>query len=223
MHLTVVWILFFQSLYMGSLFIGASSTGKTFLYEASFVCGEVPRSQGSLIQGDYRTDFILHNPSGIGMQVEIKIALAFPPGQGLNGELSLPRVFVLPRGRSIEIGCNEIFGIHGEASEFFPSPFPWTDACDGLACDFIKGFIVIASPLEITTRGVFTAGSCRKGLTTAELGNIPFRLIEECFFQCHLDGEDSRYETIDGQKTQQRDTDRRETRIKTPELGGYRI
>jgi hypothetical protein len=128
----------------------------TFQYAVKFICG---KSDGEILAaGVYYTAINVHNPQYTSVYFRKKVALALPgekPGQ-------VSRFFDAKLGpdEAFEIDCTDIRK-HAE-----------TDA------DFIKGFVVIESQVELDVVAVYTAAGATGQVETLHIERVSARRIE---------------------------------------------
>ena len=132
-----------------------------FEYAVKFVCGVAganARSSGIVAPGQYFTAINVHNPSFTRpVRFRWKIAIALPGVRG--GPISVFFDAVLKPDQALEIDCPDIFK---------RSP---------MQADFLKGFVVIASPLELDVVAVYTAQpKGAAGVQTLDMERVPARL-----------------------------------------------
>src|SRR5262245_34246500 len=109
-----------------------------FQYAVKFVCG---RSDGGVLaRGNYFTAVNVHNPNAAPVSFRKKFAVALPNEQ--PGPVT--RFFEARLGpdQALEIDCEDIVE-HVRTTGFFRS--------------FVKGFVVIESPVELDVVAVYTA------------------------------------------------------------------
>lgn len=122
---------------------------KKFSYAAKFVCGDMkldgtlrPPKETPVKPGNYATAINVHNPHNLDVPILKKAVLALvEPNQGVPGQI---RDFRLRPDGAFEIDCPDIINLLGGQANL---------------PNFIKGFVVIYSPLELDVVGVYTAGS----------------------------------------------------------------
>jgi len=112
----------------------------TFQYAAKFVCG---KSEGKVVApGVYFTAVNVHNPTYTTISFRVKLAVAYP---GLKpGPVSEFHDARLGPDEALEIDCPDIFN---------PEIFKHA----ATKADFLKGFIVIESEVELDVVTVYTA------------------------------------------------------------------
>jgi hypothetical protein len=121
-----------------------------FQYAAKFVCGKT--DAGIVAPGQYFTAINVHNPSERGIGFRKKFAIALP------GERPGP-VSTFFRAK---LGPDEAFEID------CPDIFRRTNAKEG----FLKGFVVIETPLELDVVAVYTAAGGTGRVETMELERV---------------------------------------------------
>ena len=124
-----------------------------FQYAAKFVCG---KSEGKVVApGVYFTAVNVHNPIYTTVRFRIKIAVALP---GLEpGPVSKFFDAKLGPDQALEIDCPDIF------------KFAKTEA------DFLKGFVVIETDVELDVVAVYTAAGRDGGVATLHTERVPPR------------------------------------------------
>jgi hypothetical protein len=125
-------------------------------YAAKFVCG---KSDGEVVApGAYFTAVNVHNPTYTAIRFRIKIAVALP---GLKpGPVSKFFDAELGPDQALEIDCPVIFKYAG------------TEA------DFLKGFVVIETDIELDVVAVYTAAGRDEQVETMHTERIPPRRLE---------------------------------------------
>ena len=125
----------------------------TFQYAAKFVCG---KTEGRVVApGAYFTAINVHNPNETGIAFRKKFAVALPGER--PGPIS--RFFDAKLGpdQAFEIDCPDIFRRTGTQG------------------GFLKGFVVIESPLELDVVAVYTAAGSTGGVETMDVERVPPR------------------------------------------------
>jgi hypothetical protein len=130
---------------------------KGFEYAVKFICGAVPArpNPGVVATGSYFTAINVHNP-GKATDFTKKVAVALPGEK--PGPISKFFGATLQNDQALEIDCPDILlhlGIQGQ---------------------FVKGFVVIHSPVEFDVVAVYTAAGTAAGpVVTLELERVPAR------------------------------------------------
>ena len=127
-----------------------------FQYAAKFVCG---KSEGKVVApGVYFTAVNVHNPTYTAIRFRVKIAVALP---GLTpGPVSKFFDAKLGPDEALEIDCPDIF------------KYAETDA------NFLKGFVVIESDVELDVVAVYTAAGGDEQVETLHTERVPARRLE---------------------------------------------
>jgi len=129
-----------------------------FQYAAKFVCG---KSAGEVVApGVYFTAVNVHNPTDTKVRFRVKIAVAWP---GLKpGPVSEFHEAKLGPDEALEIDCPDIFN-----PEIFKFPEP--------QADFLKGFVVVESEVELDVVVVYTAADRDGQVETLHTERVPPR------------------------------------------------
>jgi hypothetical protein len=129
-----------------------------FQYAAKFVCG---KSAGEVVApGVYFTAINVHNPTYAPVHLRAKVAVALP---GLKpGPVSAFYNASLGPDEALEIDCPDIFNPH-----IFKHA--------GTKADFLKGFVVIESEVELDVVAVYTAAGREGGVETLDTERVPAR------------------------------------------------
>jgi Concanavalin A-like lectin/glucanases superfamily len=124
-----------------------------FQYAAKFVCGKSP---GRIVApGVYYTAVNVHNPLYTAIRLRVKVAVALP---GLKpGHVSPFRDAKLGPDEALEIDCPDIQTL-AETKE-----------------EFIKGFVVIESNVELDVVAVYTASGKEETVETLHTERVPAR------------------------------------------------
>lgn len=130
--------------------------GPALQYAAKFVCG---KSAGEVVApGVYFTAVNIHNPTYTAVRFRIKIAVALP---GLKpGPVSKFFDAELGPDEALEIDCPDIF------------KYAETDA------NFLKGFVVIETDVELDVVAVYTAAGGDEQVETLHTERVPARRLE---------------------------------------------
>jgi CARDB len=123
-----------------------------FQYSAKFVCG-TPRAE-ELAPGRYFTAVNIHNPTSRDVSLRMKIALA---GGEQPGPVSESVDLRLGSDEALEINCPDI------------------RAHCGVDDDFVKGFVIIDSDIELDVVTVFTAAAIDGEVETLHTERLPPR------------------------------------------------
>ncbi|MGH2775522.1 MAG: CARDB domain-containing protein [Actinomycetota bacterium] len=125
-----------------------------FQYAAKFVVG---RSKGEVLApGEYWTAVNIHNPHRRAVRFRVKVAVGLP---GKAGEVSEFIEMKLGPDEAIEIDRKLIHEL-------------------GRAKDFLKGFVVVESPIELDVVSVYTAAGDDKAVETIHTERVGPRKIE---------------------------------------------
>jgi hypothetical protein len=130
-----------------------------FQYAVKFVCGGASGEDSiGVVTGVYATAVNVHNP-GVGKAVFAKkVAVAFP--FEIAGPISKFRLAQLQPNQAFEIDCVDIFS-------FFPEE----------EFKFLKGFVVIQSPVELDITAVYTARPSNGEVSTIDVETIAPRKL----------------------------------------------
>lgn len=126
-----------------------------FQYAVKFVCGQSTENPLQVVKGVYATAINVHNPGTFKAVFAKKTAIALP--FELVGPISNFRLSQLPPDGAFELDC----------SAFFP------DA----QTKFVKGFLVIASPVELDITAVYTARPSDGEVSTIDVETIAPRKV----------------------------------------------
>ena len=127
-----------------------------FRYVVKFVCG---KSDGSVVApGQYWTAINVHNPTPTRVFFRKRISVALPWEKA--GPVSPFFSAHLGPDESLEIDCQDIFK-HADTNE-----------------KFLKGFVVILSPVELDVVAVYTAAGKDKQVETMHTERVSPRRIE---------------------------------------------
>ena len=155
----------------------------TFQYAVKFVCGSAdggvppppePRespetASGILARGVYFTAVNVHNPTNKEIEFRKKFALALPrqqPGPICPRPSEEPLRTRLGPDQALEIDCPEI---RDRIFECIGPKFP---------IDFLKGFVVIESDVELDVVAVYTAAGADGQVETLHIERVPPRRRE---------------------------------------------
>jgi len=130
-----------------------------FQYAVKFVCG---KSAGKVVApGTYFTAINVHNPTNKDIRLRKKFVVALPGEEA--GPVSNFFEAKLGPDRAFEIDCPDIF------KHLAPAGAP--------APDFLKGFVVIESDVELDVVVVYTAGGPDGRVTTLDVERVPPRRL----------------------------------------------
>jgi hypothetical protein len=140
----------------------ARQANLVFEYAVKFVCGPVPATAtaGVVAPGRYFTAINVHNPQTQTVSFRKKVAVALPKQQ--PGPVSQFVAATLGPDQAFEIDCPDIRDILG--------PVPINTA-------FLKGFVVIQSPVELDIVAVYTASGSTGQVETLHTERVPPRKI----------------------------------------------
>lgn len=127
-----------------------------FQYAVKFVCGK--SSQDILASGKYFTAINVHNPNKETVGFRKKVTIALPSEE--PGPISKSYDVWLKPDQSMEIDCPDIKRLV-QSNE-----------------DFLKGFVVIDSKLELDVVAVYTAAGKSDTVETLHTRRVPVRRIE---------------------------------------------
>ncbi len=135
----------------------AAQPAPVFQYAVKFLCGRSPGAEVGVAPGEYFTAINIHNPTGDGIEFRKKFALAMP-GQRA-GQVS--RFFDAKLGpdEAMEIECREVRDRTGASD------------------DFITGFVVIESKVELDVVAVYTAVGRTELVETLHVDRVPPRRL----------------------------------------------
>ncbi len=132
----------------------ATAEAQQFLYSVKFLCGQQttpttlpPPNEPPVKFGNYATAVNIHNFRPTPVEIRKKAVIALPQNPlGQRGAVSNFAVDPLGPNQALEVDCSNIVAL-------FP-PVPPLPA-------FIKGFVEIISPVELSVVAVYTAQTCR--------------------------------------------------------------
>ena len=133
-----------------------TSKDPTFQYAVKFVCG---RADGEVLaRGEYLTAVNVHNPTNKDIEFRKKFAIALPRQRpGPVSEFTSTR---LGPDEALEIDCPDI------------------RERTGVETDFLKGFVIIESNVELDVVAVYTAAGADREVETLHLERVPARRRE---------------------------------------------
>lgn len=135
------------------------------MYTVKFLCGDAKPGKGlefkleGVKPGDYATDINIHNPNPQRVVFLKKAVRSLPERTSIKPNPSRKRPDFLGPDYAVEIDCLDIAIILGL---FPPPPQPF----------FMKGFVVIESPLELDVVAVYTSQSLEGKSTTLDVEHI---------------------------------------------------
>ena len=132
---------------------------EVFQYATKFVCS---KSDGEVVApGNYFTAVNIHNPTRTTVHFRAKVAVALP---GLRpGPVSGFHPVILGPDEALEIDCPDIFN-----PEIFKFERP---------SEFLKGFVVIESRVELDVVAVYTAAGIDGQVETLHTERVPARRV----------------------------------------------
>ena len=134
-----------------SLTPATAEAQQLFLYSVKFLCGQQTKLPGPppleppVKPGNYATAVNLHNFQPREVIIQKKAVIALPQGQPPGPISNFARDLLLPN-QALEVDCSNIVAL-----------FPPTIVLPA----FIKGFVEIISPVELSVVAVYTAQTCR--------------------------------------------------------------
>jgi len=135
-------------------------------YAAKFVCGPMTRVQlerehlgAQAAEGTYYTAVNVHNPTDRRAGFRVKVAVARPDGK--PGRISRFFDMVLGPDEALSIDCNEV-------ARFLDLKYG----------EFIEGFVVIESDVELDVVAVYTAAGRDGTVQTLHTDRVPARLLQ---------------------------------------------
>ena len=146
-----------------------------FQYAAKFICGT---SKGQVVApGQYFTAINVHNPTYAPVRLRAKLAVALP---GLKpGPVSGFVNATLGPDAALEIDCPDIFN---------PKIFPHAPA----KAEFLKGFVVIESEVELDVVAVYTVAGSERQVESIHTERVPARSRKAGASQASVDFEPPR-------------------------------
>ena len=133
-----------------------TSKDPTFQYAVKFICGRA--DDDVLARGEYLTAVNVHNPSNKEIEFRKKFAIALPRQRpGPVSEFTSTR---LGPDEALEIDCPDI------------------RERTGVETDFLKGFVIIESNVELDVVAVYTAAGADRQVETLHLERVPARRRE---------------------------------------------
>jgi uncharacterized repeat protein (TIGR01451 family) len=117
-------------------------------YAAKLICGVQPEPEDMrLAQGFYATTINIHNPDENAFSFCKKLALTYPPGKQVPGEVFTIGSDTLKPDEALAVDCMDI------EHRLFPK---------GLPTPYIEGFVVIQSPESLDIAAVYTTARVDK-------------------------------------------------------------
>ncbi len=150
----------------GRGFIEVHEAPEVFEYAAKIVCGpQRDPNDMRLARGYYTTAINVHNPHAKTALFSKKLALTYPPAEQRAGKIYHIAYDSLQYDEALAVDCidieKEVFPVNG-----FPKPY-------------IKGFVVIQSPLSLDVVGVYSTATVDKQGRAAEHSGIHIEQIRE--------------------------------------------
>lgn len=141
-------------------------SGLRFEYAAKIICGaQEDPSDMALARGLYATAINIRNTARKKISFTKTLALTVPPGEQKSGKVIPIAKDTLGAGQALEVDCNDV------RKRVFDGKFP---------APYIKGFIVLQSPVALDVTAVYTVGSLMKEASTGnniDVESIPERII----------------------------------------------
>ena len=134
----------------------ARQTTITFEYAVKVICGTPPAAAGLLAPGRYFTAINVHNPQTFTAAFRKKVAVALPKQQA--GPVTQLVGASLGPDQAFEIDCADVRDLLGPISTAF-----------------VKGFVVIQSPVELDVVAVYTASGADGQVETLHTERVPPR------------------------------------------------
>ncbi|MGA9771554.1 MAG: hypothetical protein WBV94_21150 [Blastocatellia bacterium] len=137
----------------------ASARQSPFLFEyaVKFVCGPAPTT-GVVAPGRYFTAINVHNPQNQTASFRKKVAVALPKQQ--PGPVTQFVPATLGPDQAFEIDCADVRDLLGPINTAF-----------------VKGFVVVQSPVELDIVAVYTASGSTGQVETIHTERVPPRRI----------------------------------------------
>ena len=149
---------------------GTGFTGPTcetsaphFVYSVKFLCGlqtlaGSPPNEPPVKPGNYATAVNIHNFHAQSEAVFAKKAVqALPQHSPVRGKIGNLCLEALPPNGAMEVDCTDIVKLLGFPAGTAPPPF-------------IKGFVEVVSPVELSVVGVYTSQTCKNSGPPATSG-----------------------------------------------------
>ena len=154
-YFSLLLTLFFASVCAAADDKVVSDADVKFEYAVKFVCGtpEYP----VVAPGEYFTAINVHNPHHRPVRFRKKVAVALPAEKG--GPISRFFNAGLAPDQALEIDCPDILRHANTQTRF------------------LKGFVVVQSPLELDIVAVYTAAGKDRNVVTLDTERVPYRSI----------------------------------------------
>ncbi len=141
---------------------GKGHASSSLQYAAKFVCGREhsggpERERGAVAEGDYHTAINVHNPGASAASIHVKFAST--PADGKAGKISRFTEIKLGPDQAVSINCAQIRELLGTRP------------------DFIDGFTLIESNVELDVVAVYTAADKHGQVVTLDTERVPVRKI----------------------------------------------
>ncbi len=146
-----------------------------FFYSVKFLCGLEqpptgikPPQEPPVKPGNYATAVNVHNFHSLNLCVSKKAVVANPESLSQGPISPFRQMFLRPDG-AFEIDCTDIVSLLGTALP---------------PVSFIKGFVEIQSPVQLSVTGVYTTQTCQTSTTggCTSLGQLAIAVVPEPFF-----------------------------------------
>jgi hypothetical protein len=144
-------------------------------HAVSFTCGANAEDMDRVAPGDYAVSVELHNLGDSDVTLIQSLALTFPPGGLMAGEVSEAREDLLPGGAALQVSCAELMG----------SDFNFLGGAP--ASPYIQGVLMIESSASISVTRTQTA-SGGPGQVSVDVERIPSRTVSRKVLVCHNPG-----------------------------------
>ncbi len=150
-----------STVYLGQ---ARAQTAPQYIYSVKFVCGLQrlgsnnfkPPGEPPVKPGNYATAVNVHNfHSDREVVFDKKAVIALPERQTQRGPVSTVKHDLLGPNQALEVDCTDIVSLFSSAGSNTVLP------------PFIKGFVEIVSPVQLSVTGVYTAQTCRNPKVTA--------------------------------------------------------
>lgn len=160
----------------------AAAEEQFFIYSVKFLCGlqtqapSSPPREPPVKPGNYATAVNIHNfhlASNVPAAVFCKKAVIANPQSAQRGEIGTFRQETLHPDEALEVDCSDIVNLLPPSTV---APLP----------PFIKGFVEIVSPVELSVVAVYTSRTCLNPGNTAtgrciKLGELDLEVVPQPF------------------------------------------
>ena len=134
-------------------------------YPVKIVCGKQNQSGNlRLARGVYSTTINIYNPNETDVRFFKKLALSYPPGGQIAGEVMPIGFDVLKPGEALATDCIDI------EKRLFPN---------GCPTPYLEGFVVLQSPMSLDVSSVYTTAKPRGFLSSEKIVSIDVEQIHE--------------------------------------------